>query len=149
MTFVSDGAGELLLVDDNEADLLLAKELLAEIRAGCRVVTVQDAEAAIALLRSRSAIPGGRLPDLVITDFRLGATSARDVLLALKGDAALRRIPVIVLTSSDAPPDVLEAYDLGASCYLRKPDSLEEFGAMLRALVDFWLGIALLPNRVG
>jgi CheY-like chemotaxis protein len=146
-TRVAGSAVEILLVEDNPADVELAEEGLqgAGVRVGLNVV--RDGDEALRYLRGEGEHAGVPPPDLVLLDLKMPRKGGREVLAEVKADPALRRIPVVVMTSSDAPEDVRRAYELHASCYVTKPADLHEFRRVMRALRDFCLGVAKLPPR--
>lgn len=131
----------ILLVEDNLADARLAREVLGA--AGVEITVARDGVGALDLLRS----PGVAPPDLVLLDLNLPRVSGLEVLAAVKADAALRSLPVVVLTSSRADQDVRRAYDLHANAYVVKPLGLTRLAATLRSLAEFWLGAATLPHE--
>ena len=137
----------ILLVEDNPGDVRLAQEAFRDARVPCELVVARDGVEALELL---GQVPGGaeqELPDLILLDLNLPRQDGREVLAALKGDPAWRHIPVVVLTSSEAESDVRQAYDLQANCYVVKPMDLDRFLALMRAIEEFWLMTAKLPNR--
>ncbi len=129
--------GYILLVEDNPADATIALELLKMHPEVRRVQVARDGADALARLRGE----GGDLvrPDLVLLDLRLPKVDGREVLTAARADPALRTLPIVVLSGSDAPEDVEGAYRAGASAYLVKPLDFARLDAMIGALVQFWL----------
>jgi CheY-like chemotaxis protein len=140
---------EVLLVEDNPADVELAEEGLRESRVPVSLNVVRDGEEALRYLRAEGQYATALLPDLVLLDLKMPRKGGLEVLAEMKADEILRRIPVIVLTNSDAPADILRAYDLQASCYITKPADLEEFHRVMRSIRDFCLTIVRLPPRDG
>jgi CheY-like chemotaxis protein len=136
---------EILLVEDNPGDVELVREALAEGGIPNSVNVVADGDEAMAYLRGEGKHAGAVLPDFMLLDLKLPKKGGLEVLAEMKGDAALRRIPVIVLSSSDAPQDVLRAYDLQASCYITKPADLDEFERVMQTIRDFTLTVVKLP----
>jgi two-component system, chemotaxis family, response regulator Rcp1 len=137
----------ILLVEDSLADVELTLEALADAKIANEVAVVRDGEAAVDHLRSTGDGQGPPRPDLVILDLNLPKLSGHEVLAAMKADEDLRRIPVAVLTTSDAEKDVVRTYDLGANCYLTKPVDVEQFVHVVQSIEDFWLGLVRLPPR--
>ena len=131
----------ILLVEDNKADALLLQEALRQADVDLPVEVKTDGEQALARLRA----PGER-PVLILLDLNLPRVDGREVLTAVKGDPALRDIPVIILTTSSAPPDVAFAYGQGANAYIRKPIGLDPLIDAAMAIRDFWLRTAALPT---
>jgi len=138
---------EILVVDDNPADVALVRESLAETAHQSRVHSIADAGEAINYLRREGKYRNNVRPDLVILDLNLVQRDGHTVLLALKGRANLRQIPVVVFSSSAAASDVARCYGLGANCYVRKPADLKRFFAAVRAVEEFWFGYVCLPDK--
>jgi two-component system response regulator len=138
---------QILLIEDNPGDVELAREALEEGQVNAQLHVVEDGVEALRRLRREGPYAGADLPDLILLDLKLPKKSGLEVLAEVKSDKALRRIPVIVLTSSDAPDDILKAYDLQASCYITKPADLEEFDRVMHTIKDFCLTVVKLPPR--
>lgn len=138
---------EILLVEDNPGDVRLTREALREGRMPTRLSVVGDGEEAPDFLHRRGRHAAAPRPDLILLDLNLPRMDGREVLAAIKSDDALRRIPVVVLTSSLAEPDVLASYQLSANCYVAKPVDYEQFIRVVRAIEEFWLTVARLPRR--
>jgi CheY-like chemotaxis protein len=143
-----DGDLEILLVEDNEADAQLIVEGLSETILPYKLHIVEDGQAALDYLRQRPPYSGASLPDLILLDLNLPRKNGMEVLEETKSDHRLRRIPVLVLTSSHSEADVLAAYDHGANSYLRKPSSLEEIYDLMKTLEHYWRGLSVLPPRL-
>jgi CheY-like chemotaxis protein len=138
---------EVLLVEDDPADVLLAREALQDQGVRSNLTVVPDGVEAMAFLRGEREYASAVLPDLILLDLKMPKKSGLEVLAEIKADEFLRRIPVIVLTTSDSPDDILRAYDLQASCYVTKPSDLEEFDRVMRLIKDFCLTVVKLPPR--
>lgn len=138
---------EILMVDDNPADIDLISEVLAQSEPHSHVNAVKDGAEAISFLRHRGKYVEAPVPDLVVLDLNLPRKDGRDVLAEVKSDPKLAKIPVLVFTTSQASTDVTHSYELGANCYLRKPGNLPEFVAMVQSMASFWLGYASLPQK--
>jgi two-component system, chemotaxis family, response regulator Rcp1 len=136
---------DILLVEDNPGDVRLTTELLKESKIGNNLIVVDNGEDAIVYLRRGPKYPDAAPPDLILLDLNLPRKNGYEVLAAIKGDPELRRIPVVVLTSSKAEEDIARSYDLHANCYISKPVGLEQFAAMVKSIDDFWLAIVRLP----
>jgi len=137
---------QILLVEDNPGDVRLTREVLKDGRINNILNVVSDGVEALAFLRHEGEYANAKQQDLVLLDLNLPKKDGREVLAEMKADPALRRIPVIVLTSSSAELDILGAYDLHANCYITKPVDLDEFTKVLRSIEDFWLSIVKLPG---
>jgi two-component system, chemotaxis family, response regulator Rcp1 len=138
---------EMLMVDDNPADIDLTSEVLAQSKQHCHVNAVHDGAEALSFLRQRGKYVEAPVPDLVVLDLNLPRKDGRAVLAELKSDPKLAKIPVVVFTTSQASTDVTRSYELGANCYLRKPGNLPDFVAVVQSMASFWLGFASLPQE--
>jgi chemotaxis family two-component system response regulator Rcp1 len=136
---------QILLVEDNPGDVRLVVEALRDAKVRNQLHVVQDGVEAMSLLRREGQYVGIPRPDLILLDLNLPRKDGREVLAEIKQDADLKRIPVVILTSSAAEQDVLHAYNLYANCYITKPLALEEFLRVIRAIDDFWLAVVKLP----
>lgn len=132
----------ILLVEDNQADAILLKEAFKVAAIEAPVDHVTDGEQALAHLRDAE-----QPPSLVLLDLNLPRMDGREVLTRVKGDPALREIPVIVLTTSSAPADVALAYDRGANAFVRKPLGMDRLIEAAESIRDFWIGTATLPSE--
>ncbi|MFA6316770.1 MAG: response regulator [Elusimicrobiota bacterium] len=135
----------ILLVEDNAGDVRLAQEALAENGRSHEVLVARDGEAALALLRRPRP---AELPDLIFLDLNLPGMDGRELLSKLKADKALRRIPVVILSTSQHERDVAHVYDLHANCYINKPVDYDRFLEVIRKVEDFWLTIVRLPRDI-
>ena len=135
---------DILLVEDNPGDVRLTREAFRDGRIDNEMIVVGDGEAALTLLRIRVA-NGQAMPGLILLDLNLPGKDGREVLAEIKGDETLRRIPVIVLSSSAAERDILESYDKHVNAYITKPIDIDEFIAAMRALEGFWFRVVTLP----
>jgi len=137
---------EILLVEDNPGDVRLTREALKEDKVHNNLHVVNDGIEALAWLRRQGVHAGAVRPDIILLDLNLPKKDGREVLSEIKTDEDLRRIPVVVLTTSRAEEDVLRAYDFNANCYITKPVDLEQFMKVVRSIKDFWLTIVKLPE---
>ncbi len=137
---------QILLVEDNPGDVRLTREVLKEGRINNTLNVVEDGVEALAFLRHEGAYADAKRQDLVLLDLNLPKKEGREVLAEMKADPVLRRIPVIILTTSSAELDILDAYDLHANCYIPKPVDLDQFTTVVRSIEDFWLSIVKLPG---
>ena len=136
----------VLLVEDNPADVRLAQEVLRESGLEHELLIARDGEQALKILRPDGQ-PAARLPDLVLLDLNIPRIDGREVLRVIKSTELLRRVPVLILSTSQAEADVLACYDLHANAYLTKPVDLEEFTTLARLLREFWFRLVQLPPR--
>jgi CheY-like chemotaxis protein len=136
---------EVLLVEDNQADVYLVREALREIGSSAHINVTQDGVKAISFLRQEGKFIEAPRPDLILLDLNLPKKNGHKVLQEIRADEDLRQIPVLVLTTSEAKVDIAKAYDLGANCYLTKPPDLDSFFSMMQAIEDFWMKLARLP----
>jgi two-component system, chemotaxis family, response regulator Rcp1 len=137
---------DILLVEDNPGDARLMKEALAEARMRNRLHVMADGGEALAYLRRQDPFAGAVRPDLILLDLNLPGKDGRDVLAEVKGDRDLRRIPLVILSTSRAEADIARAYDLHANAYVTKPLDIEQFITVVRSIEDFWLTIVELPK---
>lgn len=144
-TIVRERPIEILLVEDNPGDVRLTQEALREGKVRNNLSVVGDGVAAMSFLRREGSYGGVPHPDLVLLDLNLPKKDGRAVLEEIKDDAVLRRIPVVILTTSKAEEDVLRSYNLHANCYVTKPVDLEQFMRVVEGIEDFWLCIVKLP----
>ena len=138
---------EILLVEDNPGDARLTQEALKDGKVFNRLTVVPDGVEAMAFLRREGRYATAEQPDLILLDLNLPKMDGREVLQEIKADEALKRIPVVVLTSSNAEQDVLRSYGLHANCYVTKPVDLDQFIAAVKAIEDFWLTVVTLPGE--
>ena len=136
---------QILLVEDSPGDVLLTREALREARVANELNVVGDGEEAMRYLRQEGEYAEQVRPDIVLLDLNLPRKDGREVLREVKSDPELRRIPVIVLTTSSAEEDVMTAYDAHANSYIRKPVDLEKFMRVVRSIEDYWIGFVALP----
>ena len=135
----------ILIVEDNPGDVRLIQEALKTSSINPTLYFTRDGVEATNFLETRKREPSNGFPQLIVLDLNLPKKSGFEVLRFVKGDKMLKRIPVIVLSSSQNPEDVAKAYDLHANCYLTKPANFEAFIAVVQALEYFWIRIANLP----
>jgi CheY-like chemotaxis protein len=138
---------DILLVDDSAADVDLTREALRDARMLNRMFVVGDGVEALAFLRREGAHSDAPRPDLILLDLNMPRMNGREVLAEIKSDPKLRRIPVVILTTSQAETDILQTYDLHANCYVTKPVELEQFVEVARSIEGFWLSLVQLPPR--
>ncbi len=135
----------ILLVEDNAGDVRLTREALKEGKVGNSLTVAPDGVEALAILRREGRYAGEARPDLILLDLNLPKKDGREVLAEIKDNPALKRIPVVVLTTSKAEEDILRTYDLHANCYITKPVDFDKFVSVVRSIDDFWLSVVRLP----
>ncbi|MBI1889681.1 MAG: response regulator [Burkholderiales bacterium] len=137
----------ILLVEDNPGDVLLTKEALAEGKVANSVQWVKDGDEAIAFLTRQGNYADAPQPDVILLDLNLPRKSGHEVLAFVKSHQHLKRIPVVILTSSKAESDILLSYDNYANCYVTKPVDLDKFMSIVHAIDYFWLKVVRLPSE--
>lgn len=138
---------DVLLVEDNPGDVRLTREALKEGKVWNTLHVVEDGVAAMAFVRQEGQYVHAPRPDLILLDLNLPKKDGREVLALLKADEKLKRIPVVILTTSQAEEDILKAYNLNANCYITKPVDFDQFLKVVKAVEEFWLTIVKLPSE--
>ena len=138
---------EILLVEDNPDDACLTVDALQEGRVKNNVRVIEDGVSAMAFLRREGRYASAPRPDLILLDLHLPRKDGREVLAEIKQDPSLRRIPVVIMTSSDDEKDILSAYNLHVNCYVTKPVDLDQFIGVVKSIEHFWFTIVKLPPR--
>jgi CheY-like chemotaxis protein len=138
---------DILLVEDNVADVRLTQEVLTDSKVHNNLIVANDGVEALQCLRQQGKFRDSPRPALILLDLNLPVKDGREVLAEIKADANLKRIPVVVLTTSKAEEDILKTYNLHANCYITKPVDLEQFVTVVRYIEDFWLAIVKLPRN--
>ncbi len=136
---------EILLVEDNPGDVRLTIEALKDTKLHNKLSVVKDGVEAMAFLRRQGTYAQVSRPDLILLDLNLPKKDGREVLEEIKNDEDLRRIPVVVLTTSSDEQDILKSYNLHANCYITKPVDLRQFLAIVKSIQSFWFSIVKLP----
>jgi CheY-like chemotaxis protein len=136
---------EILLVEDSPGDVRLTIEALKKAKITNRLSVVADGVEAMAYLRKQGRYAGEPRPDVILLDLNLPKKDGREVLAEVKADAELKRIPVVILTTSGAEEDILRSYDLHANCYITKPVDFQQFMSVVKSIEDFWLAVVKLP----
>ena len=137
----------ILLAEDSPGDVRLTQEALKEAKVYNTLDVVGDGVDALAFLRREGDYASAHRPDLILLDLNMPRKDGREVLAEMKSDPDLSRIPVVVLTTSQAERDILDTYDLHANCYINKPVDLDQFFDVVKAVENFWLTIVRLPPR--
>lgn len=136
----------ILLVEDNEGDIILTKEALSDAKIKNKVSVVKDGEAAINFV-NEGLNDESLLPDLILLDINLPKVDGKEVLHYLKNTPALKRIPVVMLTTSSSEMDVEDSYNNHANCFITKPVNFDKFFEVVRMIEDFWITIVKLPSK--
>lgn len=139
----------VLLVEDNPADADLTMETLETSKIHVNISAVKNGADALAFLRREGNFSSVSRPDLILLDLNLPGISGQEVLGVIKQDVDLRRIPVVILTSSEAEKDIIESYDLGANSYVTKPVGLKAFQTIVQSVESFWFTVVKLPPVSG
>jgi CheY-like chemotaxis protein len=138
---------DILLIEDNPGDVRLVVESLKDSKVRNSMSVVEDGEAAMSFLRRDGQYADAMRPDLILLDLNLPKKNGREVLAEFKADPDLKRIPVVVITSSSADEDVMAAYNNSANCYVTKPVDLKRFVKVVKTIEEFWLKTARLPPQ--
>ncbi|MEH1788685.1 response regulator [Nostoc sp.] len=136
---------EVLLVEDNPGDVQLTRIALEDSKISIHLNVVEDGVEAMAFLRKQEKYAKVIHPDIILLDLNLPRKDGREVLAEIKGDENLKRIPVVVLTTSQAEEDILKAYNLSANCYITKPVDFDQFVKIVQSIENFWFAIVKLP----
>ena len=140
-------SAEILLVEDDPADVELTRETMADAKVVTRLHVVGDGLEALAFLRREGEYRKAPRPDLILLDLNMPRMDGRTFLSELRADPHLKAIPVVVLTTSQTEEDILKSYQLGANCYITKPVGLAEFTKVVGAIEEFWFTIVCLPRE--
>ena len=140
---------QILLIEDNPGDVRLTQEAFKESKNDINLEVVTDGVEAIRFLRKEEEYADKATPDLILLDLNLPKWDGREVLATIKNEDRLKRIPVVVLTTSNAGVDVLKSYDLHANCFINKPIDFDRFFEVIHRIEEFWLSTATLPNQFG
>ena len=140
-------AAEILLVEDNPADVELTQYMMKQGKIFVNLHVAADGFEALAFLRREGQYADVPRPDLILLDLNLPGMDGREVLAEMKSDPNLKAIPVVVLTTSQSEEDVLKSYNLGANCFITKPVGMDQFAKVVNSIEDFWFTIVRLPRR--
>lgn len=138
---------EILLVEDNPGDVRLTREAFKEGKVRNNLHVAIDGVEAMAFLHREGKYSDAPRPDLILLDLNLPKKDGREVLAEIKADDELKRIPVVVLTTSQAEEDILKTYNLHCNCYITKPLDFAQFIKIIRSIEDFWLNVVKLPSE--
>ena len=136
---------EILMVEDNPDDVDLTMEALKEAKVRNNLHAVEDGVQALAFLHKEGVYADAPRPDLILLDLNLPKKDGREVLREIKSDGDLKRIPVVILTTSQAEEDIFRSYDLHANCYITKPVDFDRFIEVVKSIEEFWFTIVKLP----
>jgi CheY-like chemotaxis protein len=146
MTLANGRPVEILLVEDNPGDVRLTQEALKEGKVANNLHVAMDGVEALAFLRREGEYSDKPRPDLILLDLNLPKKDGREVLEEIKNDEKLKKIPVVILTTSQDETDVLKTYKLHANCFITKPVDLDQFITVVHSIEDFWLTLVKLPT---
>ena len=138
----------ILLIEDNPGDVRLTQEAFREGKKNINLEVVPDGVEALKFLQREEGYSDKATPDLILLDLNLPKWDGREVLQAVKSDQDLKRIPIVVLTTSNAGSDILKSYDLHANCFINKPVDFDKFFDIIHKIEEFWLNTAILPTMV-
>ena len=138
---------EILLVEDNEGDVGLVEEVFQEAKIMNNLNIAEDGEEAMLFLRKEGKFSNVSNPDIILLDLNLPGKDGREVLKEIKEDNELKRIPVVILTTSKAEEDILKSYNLHANSYITKPVDFDQFIKVIKSIENFWLDIVKLPSK--
>jgi CheY-like chemotaxis protein len=140
---------EILLVEDNEGDIGLVEEVFQEAKIRNNLYIAEDGEEAMLFLHKEGKFSDVPCPDIILLDLNLPRKDGREVLKEIKEDDSLKRIPVVVLTTSKSEEDILRSYNLHANSYITKPVDFDQFIKVIKSIEDFWLDVVKLPSKDG
>ncbi len=140
---------EILVVEDNPGDVRLTIEALREGKVFNKLSVARDGLEAMAFLHAAAPFETATKPDLILLDLNLPKKDGREVLAEIKADPALKRIPVVILTTSKSEEDILRSYNLHANCFISKPVDLDQFLKVVKSIEDFWFSVVVLPPKGG
>jgi two-component system response regulator len=138
---------DILLVEDDPADIDLMREALKEVEVPVRLHVLRDGLEAISYLRKEGIYRDAACPDLILLDLNMPRKDGRQTLREIKDDEVLRKIPVVILTTSGAEEDVVNSYSLGANCYITKPSGVGGLVRVVKVIEEFWFRVAELPPQ--
>lgn len=138
---------EILLIEDNEADVRLTREGIKEAKINNNLYVVRDGEEAMDFLNKEHPYEDVVTPDLILLDLNLPKKDGREVLEEIKNNEELAHIPIVILTTSEAEKDIVRSYKLHANCYVTKPMGIEQFVEVISAIENFWFSIVKLPSE--
>ncbi len=138
---------DILLVEDDPGDVELTKEGLQDAKMLVNLHAVDDGEKALKFLRREAPYTEAMRPDIILLDLNMPRKDGKETLAEIKADPALRSIPVVILTTSEAESDIAQCYDLGANCYITKPISFEAFTKVVAMIEEFWFTIVKMPSK--
>lgn len=139
---------EIMLIEDNYGDVMLTQEAFQQAKIANNIIVAKDGEIAIEMLKKEGPFANMNTPDLILLDLNLPKKDGKEVLSEIKNHNVLRRIPVVILTSSKAEHDIVKSYDLHANSYIIKPLNLEKFGEVVESIENFWFTVVVLPTKI-
>ncbi len=139
---------EILLVEDNPVDVMITKNAFSEGRVSNNLHVAEDGEEAMDFLYKRGKYSSAPSPEIILLDLNLPKKDGREILAEVKADPSLRRIPIVILTTSQDKEDIWRSYNLQANCFITKPVDMEQFTKALECLGEFWFSVVRLPIPV-
>ncbi len=143
----SEKVVSILLVEDNPADIRLTREAFKECHIKNQIYEVHNGQEALSFLRNETPYEDMPKPSLILLDLNLPKMHGHEVLKVIKSDKKLRRIPVVILTTSQSEDDILESYNAHANCYIPKPVGFEQFLETIQSIEEFWVNTGILPEQ--
>ena len=144
---MSDKKSNILIIDDNETDAMIMQEALASVVIGNEVKILNNAADAIDLLNNKGDFKKEEKPDLILLDLNMPDLNGFEFLRIVKKDPRFIQIPIIILSGTENPENINECYQLGANCFIQKPNDITKFKQVVAVINEFWLGIATLPKK--
>ncbi len=139
---------EILLIEDNEGDIILTKKAFEKGKIRNNLSIARDGKEGLDFLFKRGKFENAPTPDLILLDLNMPELNGQEVLKELKSDPNLKMIPVVVLTTSNADEDILQSYELQASCYIKKPVDFKQFGEVIQKLQNYWFTVVRFPPKL-
>jgi two-component system, chemotaxis family, response regulator Rcp1 len=140
---------EILLVEDNPIDVMVTQDALERVKVKTNLHVAYDGVEALDFLNRKGKYTEAPRPDIILLDLNLPKKDGREVLKEVKGSETLRRIPIVILTTSKAEEDIFRSYELHANCFITKPVDLDQFVTIVQSIEDFWFSIVTLPDERG
>lgn len=147
MKISHQGSFDILLVEDSDEDIYLTKRAFQDSKLAVNLHITKDGEAALDFLYNRNEYVDSPKPDIILLDLNLPKIDGREVLTRIKRDDELKKIPIVILTTSQSTEDVIKSYNLHANSYIRKPVNFDKFTEIIKSIENFWLTVVRLPGE--